>query len=163
MNNRIKELPRNQICILFDIGSPIWNGGEKKVGLNLRRIRKHNEIHFTYRRKSDSKLSLPDPYYFDGDNLKGMGYDTQNRGNVTLVLIPFKDLQILHRIDVERPDELGDNHNIALPRGHAKWYRHTTHYACQERIQIYGGKTVGCCCTGHECKKEPIPENGSLL
>ena len=29
---------------------------------------------------------------------------------------------------------------------------HTTHYACAERLAEYGGKTVGCCCTGHICK-----------
>lgn len=29
---------------------------------------------------------------------------------------------------------------------------HTTHSACPERMAEYGGKTVGCCCTGHVCK-----------
>ena len=29
---------------------------------------------------------------------------------------------------------------------------HTTHYACDEQLKKYGGKTVGCCCTGHKCK-----------
>lgn len=30
--------------------------------------------------------------------------------------------------------------------------KHTTHYACQEQLDKYGGKTKGCCCTGHDCK-----------
>lgn len=36
---------------------------------------------------------------------------------------------------------------------------HTTHFACDERIAKYGGKTVGCCCTGHVCQvviTEPV-------
>jgi len=37
---------------------------------------------------------------------------------------------------------------------------HTTHYACDERLAEYGGKTVGCCCTGHECKQPQPDENG---
>lgn len=31
---------------------------------------------------------------------------------------------------------------------------HTTHYACQEQLDKYGGKTIGCCCTGHKCKEK---------
>ena len=42
---------------------------------------------------------------------------------------------------------MDDNNNkpLANVRGH------TTHFACQERLDKYGGKTVGCCCTGHDC------------
>ena len=29
---------------------------------------------------------------------------------------------------------------------------HTTHHACKEILAKYGGKSKGCCCTGHECK-----------
>lgn len=29
---------------------------------------------------------------------------------------------------------------------------HTTHHACDERLAKYGGKTIGCCCTGHFCQ-----------
>lgn len=32
--------------------------------------------------------------------------------------------------------------------------RHTTHYACGERLQEYGSGTVGCCCTGHACQTD---------
>lgn len=38
---------------------------------------------------------------------------------------------------------------------------HTTHFACDERLAAYGGKTIGCCCTGHVCqvvKTEPVKE-----
>lgn len=30
---------------------------------------------------------------------------------------------------------------------------HTTHYACDAVLKKYGGKSIGCCCTGHACKK----------
>ncbi len=29
---------------------------------------------------------------------------------------------------------------------------HTTHHACKEVMDRDGGKAVGCCCTGHNCK-----------
>lgn len=92
------KLSRTTVCQLFEIRSPIWGGGKKKVGLNLSRIRKHNEIHFTYRRKSDGELSIPDPYYFDGDNIKGLDYEIQNVKGTSLVLIPFTDLEPLERV-----------------------------------------------------------------
>lgn len=95
----VKELNRLTVCQLFKIRAPIWNGGKRKVGLNLHRIRKHNEIIFTYRRKSDGELSMPDKYYFDGDLLKGLDYELQNRRRTTLVLVPFDDLQILRRVN----------------------------------------------------------------
>lgn len=98
MTQAVKELPRLTECTLFEIRAPIWNGGKRIVGLNLARIRKHNEIHFTYRRKSDNELSFPEKYYFNGDNIKGLGYELQNRKGVTLVLVPFEDLEILERI-----------------------------------------------------------------
>ncbi len=37
--------------------------------------------------------------------------------------------------------------------------KHTTHYACKEIMDKYGGKAKGCCCTLHECKP-PENENG---
>lgn len=92
------QISRTTVCQLFEIRAPIWNGGERKVGLNLGRVRKHNEIHFTYRRKSDGELSMPDPYYFDGDNIKGLDYDVMNVKGTNLVLIPFRDLETLERV-----------------------------------------------------------------
>lgn len=35
----------------------------------------------------------------------------------------------------------------------------TTHFACKERLDEYGGKTLGCCCVGHECTP---PEESTL-
>lgn len=84
-------------CQLFEIRAPIWNGGKKMVGLNIGRIGPHNEIRFTYRRKSDGELSIPDAYYFDGNKLKDIDYTRQNVKGTTLVLIPFSDLEILER------------------------------------------------------------------
>jgi hypothetical protein len=35
---------------------------------------------------------------------------------------------------------------------------HTTHHACDEIMQRDGGKAIGCCCTGHECRATPTSE-----
>lgn len=35
---------------------------------------------------------------------------------------------------------------------------HETHFACQEVLNKYGDKSIGCCCTGHECKPFPKQE-----
>lgn len=94
----VKELNRLTVCQLFKIRAPIWGGGKRTVGLNLHRIRKHNEIIFTYRRKTDGELSMPDKYYFDGDLLKGLDYEIQNVKGTSLVLVPFEHLQILRRV-----------------------------------------------------------------
>lgn len=94
-----KTLPRLTVCELFKIGSPRWNGAEERreVGLNLGRIKKHNEIRFTYRRKSDGELSIPGNFYFDGDNLKGLDYEVQVRKGTRLVIVPFDHLERLVR------------------------------------------------------------------
>lgn len=93
----IQKLNRLTSCTVFEIRSPIWGGGRKVVGLDQDRITKHNEITFTYRRKSDGQLSFPDHYYFDGDDLK-RNYPVMRIGNTTLKLIPFTDLKRLQRI-----------------------------------------------------------------
>lgn len=92
------KLQRTTVCTLFEINSPIWNGGKKVVGLKRDRISKHNEIRFKYRRKSDNELSIPDVYYFDGDKLKGIDFNLQNIKGTTLVLVPFTELEILERV-----------------------------------------------------------------
>lgn len=94
------KLDRLTVCQLFRIRSPKWNGkaNRREVGLALNRIQKHNEIEFTYRRKSDGELSIPDHYYFDGDLLKQLDFEKQNVKGTTLVLIPFDNLEILERI-----------------------------------------------------------------
>ena len=96
--NEIKQLDRNTVCNLFKIRAPIWGGGKKSVGLDIKRITYHNEIHFTYVRKSDGELSIPDHYYFDGRLLHELDFERQNVKGTTLVIIPFEHLQILERI-----------------------------------------------------------------
>lgn len=93
----MKYLPPTTVCQLFEIRAPIWNGGKRFVGLNKQRIGFHNEIRFTYRRKSDGELSFPDIYYFDGKKLQQVDYELKNVRGVTLVLVPFTDLEILTR------------------------------------------------------------------
>jgi hypothetical protein len=96
--NDVKKLPRDTVCNLFKIRAPIWGGGKKSVGLDAKRITYHNEIHFTYVRKSDGELSIPDHYYFDGRLLHELDFERQNVKGTTLVIIPFEHLQILERI-----------------------------------------------------------------
>lgn len=95
-----KQLSRLTPCALFKIRAPIWNGKAQKrvVGLNKMLIRQHNEIHFTYIRKSDNELSIPGAFYFDGSKLSEIDYELQNVRGTTLVLIPFTDLQALERV-----------------------------------------------------------------
>ena len=68
------------------------------VGLNMQRIGPHNEIHFTYVRKSDGELSIPDVYYFDGKLLKEIDFERQVVNGTYLAIIPFEHLQLLERV-----------------------------------------------------------------
>jgi hypothetical protein len=96
--SEIKELSRTTVCTLFKIRAPIWNGGKRMVGLDMRRISKHNEIWFTYVRKSDGELSMPDKYYFDGDLLKEIDFTEQAIQGTYLAIIPFEHIKRLERI-----------------------------------------------------------------
>ncbi len=95
-----KQLSRLTPCQRFDIRAPIWNGNQNRrmVGLDIRRIGTHNAIHFTYRRKSDGELSIPDTYYFDGTLQHQIDFDKMNVRGITLLLVPFEHLQILQRV-----------------------------------------------------------------
>lgn len=98
--NDIKELSRLTPCNLFKIRAPIWNGEQRRrqVGLDIRRIGTHNEIHFTYRRKSDGELSMPDKYYFDGKLQHEIDFEKVVIKGTTLLIVPFENLQILYRV-----------------------------------------------------------------
>lgn len=94
------KLDRLTTCVEFKIGSPKWNGSTKRreVGLALDRIKRHNSIEFTYVRKSDGQKSIPDIYYFDGDNKKGLDYEIQVIKGTSLLIVPFSHLERLERI-----------------------------------------------------------------
>lgn len=96
----IKELSRLTVCTLFQIRAPMWLGSSKKraVGLDKGRVSKHNEIRFTYVRKSDGELSMPDPYYFDGNLVKQIDFEYMNRKGTTLLIVPMIYLKKLVRI-----------------------------------------------------------------
>ncbi len=124
-------LSKNTPCTLFEIRSPIWGGGKKSVGLALNRITKHNEINFTYRRKSDGELSIPDHFYFDGDKLGEIDYEHQNVKGLTLVIVPFSDLERLERekyiTEIRDPEQMppkikgmffNDNDNMGIHKSH---------------------------------------------
>lgn len=72
----------------------MWRGGDRMVGLARNRIGQHNIIKFGYRRKSDGQLSIPDPWYFNGDKLSENHYETVAHKGVQLVYIPFMDLEL---------------------------------------------------------------------
>lgn len=92
----MKTLPRSTVCTLFEIKAPIWGGGKRRVGLAENRVTDHNEIHFLYKRK-DGQLSIPDPHYFDGTKRKSIDYERMNVKGLTLIMIPFTDLEVLQR------------------------------------------------------------------
>lgn len=111
----MKYLPRTEVCALFEIRSPIWNGNaaRREVGLAEYRIQKHNEIHFTYVRKSEGKKSIPESYYFDGDLLKSRDYERQEVKGTKLVIVPFDDLEMLVRqkpVEWLTPEELKEEY-----------------------------------------------------
>lgn len=93
-----RELPRMTVCTLFKINAPIWGGGKRVVGLALNRIGVHNEIEFTYRRKSDGELSFPDRYYISGEKIKALDFEHQVVKGTILVLVPFDQLEKLVRV-----------------------------------------------------------------
>lgn len=96
------KLDRLTSRTLFEIRSPMWLGGSTKrmVGLDLTRISKHNEIIFTYVRKSDGRKSIPDHFYFDGDRRKTEKFKTMMRGNTKLLLI---ELNTLPKLEIAEP------------------------------------------------------------
>lgn len=85
-------------CVPFEIKAPMWLGGKKAVGLNKQRIGEHNEINFGYVRKSDGLRSIPDTYYISGSKIKNNNYSEMNIKGITLVIVPFVDLEILERV-----------------------------------------------------------------
>lgn len=94
------QLSRTTVCTLFSIRQPMWMGNAKKrvVGLAAHRIGEHNEIEFTYRRKSDGELSYPDRYYISGEKIRSLDFERMNVKGLTLVLVPFDQLERLVRV-----------------------------------------------------------------
>lgn len=113
------NLPRTTTCTLFSIQQPMWLGDEKKrvVGLAKNRIGLHNEIEFTYVRKSDGKLSIPEHYYISGEKLAQRDFRRQVRKGITLLLIPLSELEVLHRTNptpILEPEEVKEELQIRL-------------------------------------------------
>lgn len=98
---KTKILHKDIPCTLFKIGTPRWNGNAKRreVGLNETLISEHNEIVFTYTRKSDGQQSIPGSFYFDGNKLAQIDFERQNVKGLTLVIVPFSELEELRRAD----------------------------------------------------------------
>ena len=61
-------------------------------------------------------------------------------------------IEIEYSCDCGQPEVKAEgkvDNEVRLPN-----YEHTTHFACKERMNKFGGKTIGCCCNAHICKSE---------
>lgn len=163
---------------LVELRGPIWNGGKPHIGVADFRIGQNDEVEvkITYRRK-DGNESYPGKYIMKAAKLRT--YPTQVVGSgVTLFVAPLRDWT--HEIpegtvparnlaySVGPPPEPKDDiepgfENVPIPRNDKRWHKHTTHFACKERMDVFGAQTIGCCCTGHQCKKPETAEQESLL
>lgn len=78
---------------LIEIRFPIWNGGQRYVGIADFRIRAHNKIVILYTRKDGTK-SFPNPYYISGADIKSPDHKFQVvKGGVKLYLVPISELE----------------------------------------------------------------------
>lgn len=93
---KTRVLPRDLVCVKFPpIKTPIWNGGNRCVGLKADRVGDHNEVTISYRNK-DGVLIYPDKYYFDG---KRRGeFKTKQYSFGTMLIVPISELEILQRV-----------------------------------------------------------------
>lgn len=79
--------PMSYIPIRF----PIWNGGQRVVGIADFRVKQHNKIEIEYVRK-DGTRSYPNCYYMAGADI--VKYPVQTvKGGVRVYLVPLKDLE----------------------------------------------------------------------
>ena len=79
--------PMSYIPIKF----PIWNGGERYVGIADFRVKQHNKIEILYVRK-DGERSYPNCYYMSGADIVKHKIKVVG-GGVKVYLIPIKELE----------------------------------------------------------------------
>jgi len=79
--------PMSYVPIKF----PIWNGGERYVGIAAFRVKTHTKIEILYVRKA-GKRSYPNPYYMSGADI--IKHDVKVvKGGVKVYLVPIKELE----------------------------------------------------------------------
>lgn len=79
--------PMSYIPIKF----PIWNGGDRVVGVADFRVKQHNRIEILYVRK-DGTRSYPNPYYMSGEDIVKHKIKVVG-GGVKVYLVPIKELE----------------------------------------------------------------------
>lgn len=94
---KTKQLPRLTVCEYFEIKQPRWKK-PVSIGLAVDRLKEHNLIKITYRRKWDNELSYPGEYYISLEDIKAQDYELDTRYGRGLVIIPIQDLSTLERI-----------------------------------------------------------------
>lgn len=93
---KTRVLPRELVCVKFPpIKVPIWNGGNRCVGLKLDRLGDHNEVTIGYKNK-DGVYLYPDTYYFAGKRRKDFQVKKYQWGEA--LIVPIKELEILQRV-----------------------------------------------------------------
>lgn len=90
------KLSRFTPAELFEIRTPVWGG--RKVGLNVKKIRQHNEVRITFK-DQEGRLVYPNPLYISGEAAQGYPVEPVKRyPDVKLYIIPIEDLEPLERI-----------------------------------------------------------------
>lgn len=86
--------PRTTPMSYIPIKFPIWNNGQRFVGVADFRIQTHNKIEILYVRKKDGKRSFPNCYYISGADIKKPEHKIKVVGGGVLVyLIPLSELE----------------------------------------------------------------------
>jgi hypothetical protein len=91
------KLSRTTPCNVIEILTPIWGGGNRKVGVARHKIGTHNEIHILVKNKEGLRI-YPNPYYASGEQLRNApSHALKNYPNIILHELPIDDLEFLER------------------------------------------------------------------
>ena len=86
--------PRTTPMSYIPIKFPIWNNGQRFVGIADFRIQTHNKIEILYVRKKDGKRSFPNCYYISGADIVKPEHKTKIvGGGVKVYLVPLSELE----------------------------------------------------------------------
>lgn len=78
----------------FEIREPVWNGGQRCVGLKRENVGDKNEIVITYTRK-DGTRTYPHPLYVDGDIVRHYpAKPLKKYPSVLLHWVPISELRV---------------------------------------------------------------------
>lgn len=95
---QVKQLPKMTPCNLIKIRTPLWNGGQRKVGIATFKIGTHNEIRIEAKNK-EGDLIYPQPFYITGEKARSYPQSAiPNHPHIKTYEIPIEDLDILERI-----------------------------------------------------------------